>query len=63
MKPMERPSTNKPLSVPIWMRVSPIMLRNEDGANLDILISLLGRERTRVAKEIDEANSDTTVDV
>lgn len=31
--------------------------------NLDILIGLLGRECTRVAKEIDKANSNTAVDV
>ena len=64
MKPIERPSTNKPLSVPIWIHVSPrTILHMKTATNLDILIGLLGRECARVAKEIDETNSDTTVDV
>lgn len=39
------------------------MLKHEDVPNLDILISLVGRERTRVAKQIDKANSDATIDI
>jgi len=31
--------------------------------DFDILIGLLGRKRTRIAKEIDEANSNTTIDI
>ena len=31
MKPIERPSTNKPLSVPIWVDVNPRALLHEDG--------------------------------
>ena len=34
-----------------------------ESSDLDVLVSLLGSERTTVAEEINEANGDTSVDV
>jgi hypothetical protein len=34
-----------------------------EGTNLDVLISLLGGERTTVTEEIDEADGDASIDI
>ena len=65
MKPIERPSTNRPFSVPIYVRGVNAAAQGAAHAptHLDVLICLLGRERAAVAQQIDKADSDAAVDV
>jgi hypothetical protein len=67
MKPIERPRTKRPLSVPICgLPVSKGIQtwdKRRKRTDPDILVRLVRRKRTRVTKKVDEANSDTPIDV
>ena len=73
MKPIDRPSTNRPFKVPIYVtehsvstpcaRIHKERAEWECSAHLDVLVRLVRGERSAVTEEIDEAYSDAAIDV
>ena len=66
MNPIDRPNTNKPLRVPIYVSHyvrTFVSLTERRSTNLDIFIRLLWGEGTTIAEKIDKTHSDTTIDV
>lgn len=66
MKPMERPSTKRPLSVPICVcdtELATLLPHGAQATYLDVLVSLFWRESTTIAEQVDEADGNTAIDV